>query len=100
MLADPNSEQNTVDEAKNTLNDALNAKKEQDAKDAANKEKQAALDELEKALEAAKAVNKTDYTPNTVTPLDDAVKAGETAKADINKTPEELKQAAKAINDA
>ncbi|MDK8645059.1 YSIRK-type signal peptide-containing protein [Staphylococcus condimenti] len=100
VLADPNSEQNTVDEAKNTLNDALNAKKEQDAKDAANKEKQAALDELEKALEAAKAVNKTDYTPNTVTPLDDAVKAGETAKADINKTPEELKQAAKAINDA
>ncbi|WP_165380194.1 hypothetical protein, partial [Staphylococcus condimenti] len=36
----------------------------------------------------------------TVTPLDDAVKAGGTAKADANKTPEELKQEAKAINDA
>ena len=100
VLADPNSEQNTVDEAKNTLNDALNAKKEQDAKDAANKEKQAALDELEKALEAAKAVNKTDYTPNTVTPLDDALKAGQEIEGDLNATPEQVKKAAESLNKA
>ncbi|QRQ05354.1 FIVAR domain-containing protein [Staphylococcus carnosus] len=100
VLDDSNSEQNTVDAAKNTLNDALAAKKAQDTKDAADKEKQDALDELNKSIEAANAVNKADYTPNTVTPLDNAVKAGETAKADTNKTPEELKQAAKAINDA
>ncbi|UTB80896.1 YSIRK-type signal peptide-containing protein [Staphylococcus carnosus] len=100
VLDDSNSEQNTVDAAKNTLNDALAAKKAQDTKDAADKEKQDALDELNKAIEAANAVNKADYTPNTVTPLDNAVKAGVTAKADTNKTPEELKQAAKAINDA
>ncbi|KKB26466.1 FIVAR domain-containing protein [Staphylococcus carnosus] len=100
VLDDSNSEQNTVDAAKNTLNDALAAKKAQDTKDPADKEKQDALDELNKSIEAANAVNKADYTPNTVTPLDNAVKAGETAKADTNKTPEELKQAAKAINDA
>ncbi|POA01496.1 hypothetical protein CD153_07805, partial [Staphylococcus carnosus] len=88
VLDDSNSEQNTVDAAKNTLNDALAAKKAQDTKDAADKEKQDALDELNKSIEAANAVNKADYTPNTVTPLDNAVKAGETAKADTNKTPE------------
>ncbi|WP_176746775.1 FIVAR domain-containing protein, partial [Staphylococcus sp. HMSC065E08] len=98
VQADPNADQNTVDAAKDALNNVVNVKQEQDAKDA--EAKQDALDELNKALETAKTVNKADYTPNTVTSLDNAVKAGETAKADINKTPLELKQAAKAINDA
>ncbi|MCP6652270.1 hypothetical protein NL518_29670, partial [Klebsiella pneumoniae] len=43
---------------------------------------------------------KDDFKPNTVKPLEDAVKAGETAKADATKTPQELKDAAKAITDA
>ncbi|WP_186824227.1 LPXTG cell wall anchor domain-containing protein, partial [Staphylococcus carnosus] len=108
---DLNATPEQVKQAADVLNEALDAKKAQDAKDADEKAKQdakdvdektkqAALDELNKAIEAAKAVNKADYTPNTVTPLDNAVKAGVTAKADTNKTPEELKQAAKAINDA
>ncbi|WP_180364632.1 hypothetical protein, partial [Staphylococcus sp. HMSC061G12] len=66
----------------------------------AAKEHQDALDELNKAIEDAKAVNKDDFKPNTVKPLEDAVAAGEAAKADATKTPEELKEAAKAITDA
>ncbi|MGO3726229.1 YSIRK-type signal peptide-containing protein [Staphylococcus carnosus] len=97
---DLNATPEQVKKAADVLNEALDAKKAQDAKDTDAKTKQAALDELNKAIEAAKAVTKSDYTPNTVTPLEKAVKAGETAKADTNKTPEELKQAAKAINDA
>ena len=78
-----------VQAATQELNDAVAAKERQDA-----------LDELQKAIDAAKAINKDDYTPNSVTPLDAAVKAGETAKADTAKTPAELKEAAKAIKDA
>ncbi|PNZ98439.1 hypothetical protein CD153_10780, partial [Staphylococcus carnosus] len=97
---DLNATPEQVKKAADVLNEALDAKKAQDAKDTDAKTKQAALDELNKAIEAAKAVTKSDYTPNTVTPLEKAVKAGEIAKEDTNKTPEELKQAAKAINDA
>ncbi|MHD0398250.1 hypothetical protein ACY2DA_10440 [Staphylococcus simulans] len=86
---DLNATPEQVEKATDDLNKALDAKAKQDA-----------LDELNNAIDAAKAVNKDDYKPNTVTPLEEAVKAGETAKADATKTPEELKEAAKAIKDA
>ncbi|MCP6606247.1 hypothetical protein NL500_29070, partial [Klebsiella pneumoniae] len=55
---------------------------------------------LQKALDDAKTVKKDDYKPNTVAPFEAAITAGEAAKADATKTPEELKAAAKAITDA
>ncbi|VYU13513.1 YSIRK-type signal peptide-containing protein [Staphylococcus simulans] len=91
----------------NTVNDNQNATPQevQQATEALNnaiaaKERQDALDELQKALDDAKAVKKDDYKPNTVTPFEAAVQAGEAAKADTSKTPQELKEAAKAIKDA
>ncbi|WP_412519854.1 LPXTG cell wall anchor domain-containing protein [Staphylococcus simulans] len=78
-----------VTNAVKTINDAIAAKVRQDA-----------LDELNKAIDDAKAVNKDDYKPNTVTPFETAVTAGETAKNDATKTVEELKAATKAITDA
>ncbi|WP_412519850.1 lectin-like domain-containing protein [Staphylococcus simulans] len=89
VKADDNATPQQVAEATKALNDAIAAKERQDA-----------LDELQKAIDAANAINKDDYKPNTVKPLEDAVKAGETAKADAAKTPAELKEAAKAITDA
>ncbi|MDK7926675.1 MAG: putative Ig domain-containing protein [Staphylococcus simulans] len=89
VKADDNATLQQVAEATKALNDAIAAKEHQDA-----------LDELNKAIDAANAVNKADYKPNTVKPLEDAVKAGEAAKADATKTPQELKDAAKAITDA
>ncbi|UXR34808.1 putative Ig domain-containing protein [Staphylococcus simulans] len=89
VKADGNATPQEVADATKAINDAIAAKEHQDA-----------LDELNKAIEDAKAVNKDDFKPNTVKPLEDAVAAGETAKADVTKTPEELKEAAKAINDA
>ncbi|WP_057510779.1 lectin-like domain-containing protein [Staphylococcus simulans] len=89
VKADGNATPQEVADATKAINDAIAAKEHQDA-----------LDELNKAIEDAKAVNKDDFKPNTVKPLEDAIKAGETAKADVTKTPEELKEAAKAINDA
>ncbi|PTJ22518.1 FIVAR domain-containing protein [Staphylococcus simulans] len=89
VKADDNATPQQVAEATKVLNDAIAAKEHQDA-----------LDELNKAIDAANAVNKDDYKPNTVKPLEDAVKAGEAAKADATKTPQELKDAAKAITDA
>ncbi|PTJ92711.1 lectin-like domain-containing protein [Staphylococcus simulans] len=84
-----NATPDQVAQATKTLTDALAAKERQDA-----------LDELQKALDAANAVKKDDYKPNTVTPFETAVQAGEAAKADTSKTPEQLKEAAKAIKDA
>ncbi|UXR29784.1 hypothetical protein MUA73_10230 [Staphylococcus simulans] len=89
VKADGNATPQQVADATKAINDAIAAKEHQDA-----------LDELNKAIEDAKAVNKDDFKPNTVKPLEDAVAAGEAAKADATKTPEELKEAAKAINDA
>ncbi|PTJ03030.1 hypothetical protein BU047_04470 [Staphylococcus simulans] len=89
VKADGNATPQEVADATKAINDAIAAKEHQDA-----------LDELNKAIEDAKAVNKDDFKPNTVKPLEDAIKAGETAKTDVTKTPEELKEAAKAINDA
>ncbi|WMM09491.1 putative Ig domain-containing protein [Staphylococcus simulans] len=89
VKADDNATPQQVAEATKALNDAIAAKEHQDA-----------LDELNKAIDAANAVNKDDFKPNTVKPLEDAVKAGEAAKADATKTPQELKDAAKAITDA
>ncbi|WP_180364647.1 FIVAR domain-containing protein, partial [Staphylococcus sp. HMSC061G12] len=80
VKADDNATPQQVAEATKALNDAIAAKEHQDA-----------LDELNKAIDAANAVNKADYKPNTVKPLEDAVKAGEAAKADATKTPQELK---------
>ncbi|WP_176747551.1 FIVAR domain-containing protein, partial [Staphylococcus sp. HMSC056D08] len=87
--ADGNATPQQVADATKAINDAIAAKEHQDA-----------LDELQKAIDAANAVNKDDFKPNTVKPLEDAVAAGEAAKADATKTPEELKEAAKAITDA
>ncbi|MHD0398251.1 putative Ig domain-containing protein [Staphylococcus simulans] len=89
VKANDNATPEQVAETTKALNDAVAAKERQDA-----------LDELQKALDDAAQVNKDQYKPNTVTPLEEAVKAGETTKADATKTPEELKEAAKAIKDA
>ncbi|WP_158694918.1 FIVAR domain-containing protein, partial [Staphylococcus simulans] len=89
VKADGNATPQQVADATKAINDAIAAKEHQDA-----------LDELQKAIDAAKAINKDDFKPNTVKPLEDAVAAGEAAKADATKTPEELKEAAKAITDA
>ncbi|PTK54084.1 hypothetical protein BUZ61_13900, partial [Staphylococcus nepalensis] len=86
---DGNATTEEVANAVKTINDAIAAKERQDA-----------VDELTKAINDAKAVNKDDYKPNTVAPFEAAITAGEAAKADATKTPEELKAAAKAITDA
>ncbi|MCP6565325.1 hypothetical protein NL503_28545, partial [Klebsiella pneumoniae] len=65
-----NATPDQVAQATKTLTDALAAKERQDA-----------LDELQKALDDAKAVKKDNYKPNTVTPFETAVQAGEAAKA-------------------
>ncbi|RIN46885.1 lectin-like domain-containing protein [Staphylococcus simulans] len=86
---DGNATTEEVANAVKTINDAIAAKERQDA-----------VDELTKAINDAKAVNKDDYKPNTVTPFETAVTAGETAKDDATKTVEEIKAATKAITDA
>ncbi|WP_199790698.1 FIVAR domain-containing protein, partial [Staphylococcus simulans] len=89
VKADGNATPQQVAEATKAINDAIAAKERQDA-----------LDELQKALDTAKAINKNDYKPSTVSPFEAAITAGEAAKADATKTPEELKAAAQAIKDA
>ncbi|PTJ33564.1 hypothetical protein BU026_04635 [Staphylococcus simulans] len=89
VKADDNATVEQVEKATKAINDAVAAKERQDA-----------LDELNKAITDAKIVNKDDYKPNTVTPFETAVTAGETAKDDATKTVEELKAATKAITDA
>ncbi|MGV3213739.1 lectin-like domain-containing protein [Staphylococcus simulans] len=89
VKADDNATVEQVENATKAINDAVAAKERQDA-----------LDELNKAINDAKTVNKDDYKPNTVTPFETAVTAGETAKDDATKTVEELKAATKAITDA
>ncbi|MEJ7508633.1 putative Ig domain-containing protein, partial [Staphylococcus simulans] len=89
VKADDNATVEQVEKATKAINDAVAAKERQDA-----------LDELNKAITDAKTVNKDDYKPNTVTPFETAVTAGETAKDDATKTVEELKAATKAITDA
>ncbi|WP_151194851.1 lectin-like domain-containing protein, partial [Staphylococcus piscifermentans] len=86
---DGNATTEEVVDTVKAINDAINAKDHQDA-----------LDELNKVIADAKTVHKEDYKPNTVTPLEDAVKAAETTKADASKSVEELKAAAKTITDA
>ncbi|PTJ26303.1 hypothetical protein BU031_02945 [Staphylococcus simulans] len=86
---DHNVTQEQVANATKAINDAIAAKERQDA-----------LDVLTKAIKEANSVFKDEYKPNTVTPLEEAVKAGETARADATKTVEELKQAAQTITDA
>ncbi|WP_141751892.1 FIVAR domain-containing protein, partial [Staphylococcus sp. HMSC056G08] len=86
---DYNVTQEQVANATKAINDAIDAKERQDA-----------LDVLTKAIKEANSVVKDEYKPNTVTPLEEAVKAGETARADATKTVEELKQAAQTITDA
>ncbi|MGV3143119.1 lectin-like domain-containing protein, partial [Staphylococcus simulans] len=89
VKADDNATVEQVEKATKAINDAVAAKERQDA-----------LDELNKAITDAKTVNKDDYKPNTVTPFETAVTAGETAKDDATKTVEEIKAATKAITDA
>ncbi|MDU0419155.1 hypothetical protein [Staphylococcus simulans] len=89
VKADDNATVEQVEKATKAINDAVAAKERQDA-----------LDELNKAITDATTVNKDDYKPNTVTPFETAVTAGETAKDDATKTVEELKAATKAITDA
>ncbi|UXV43642.1 hypothetical protein MUA12_03540 [Staphylococcus simulans] len=86
---DHNVTQEQVANATKAINDAIAAKERQDV-----------LDVLTKAIKEANSVVKDEYKPNTVTPLEEAVKAGETARADATKTVEELKQAAQTITDA
>ena len=86
---DGNATTEEVADTVKAINNAINAKDYQDA-----------LDELNKVIADAKTVHKEDYKPNTVTPLEDAVKAAETTKADASKSVEELKAAAKTITDA
>ncbi|PTJ20400.1 hypothetical protein BU038_01725 [Staphylococcus simulans] len=86
---DDNATPQQVADATKAINDAVAAKVHQDA-----------LDELQKAIDDAKTVKKDDYKPNTVTPFDAAVTAGETTKDDATKSVEEIKAATKAITDA
>ncbi|MCP6564918.1 hypothetical protein NL503_26380, partial [Klebsiella pneumoniae] len=89
VKADGNATPQEVADATKAINDAIAAKEHQDA-----------LDELNKAIDDANTVKKDDYKPSTVAPFEAAVQAGEAAKADTSKTPQELKEAAKAIKDA
>ncbi|WP_176746745.1 FIVAR domain-containing protein, partial [Staphylococcus sp. HMSC65H10] len=103
VQADPNASQDAVDAAKAALEDAINAKNAQDAKEAkeAADAKQAALDVLKAELEKAKAINKDDYTPNSVKPLTDAETTGQAiVDAPKDKTVEEIKKATQALKDA
>ncbi|WP_158698105.1 lectin-like domain-containing protein, partial [Staphylococcus simulans] len=89
VKADGNATQQQVTDATTALNDAINKKLYQDA-----------LDTLNAAIRDAKAVTKSNYTPQTVAPFEAAITAGETKAADTHATPEQLKAAAKAIKDA
>ncbi|WP_180364643.1 FIVAR domain-containing protein, partial [Staphylococcus sp. HMSC061G12] len=103
VQADPNASQDAVDAAKAALEDAINAKNAQDAKEAkeAADAKQAALDALKAELEKAKAINKDDYTPNSVKPLTDAETTGQAiVDAPDGKTTEEIEAATQALKDA
>ncbi|MCP6711150.1 hypothetical protein NL489_27780, partial [Klebsiella pneumoniae] len=85
------------------LEDAINAKNAQDAKEAkeAADAKQAALDALKAELEKAKAINKDDYTPNSVKPLTDAETTRQAiVDAPDGKTTEEIEAATQALKDA
>ncbi|PTK42327.1 hypothetical protein BUZ61_17665, partial [Staphylococcus nepalensis] len=75
--------------ATKAINDAVAAKERQDA-----------LDEVNKAIKAAEAVNKDSFTPDSVAPFTTALNDGKAKAADTNATPAELKAAAKAITDA
>ncbi|MCP6640127.1 hypothetical protein NL504_26800, partial [Klebsiella pneumoniae] len=57
-------------------------------------------DQLNKALEDAAKVDKTDYTADSVKPFDTAVEAGKTAAGDNTSTVEALNNATKAVKDA
>ncbi|WP_186821793.1 FIVAR domain-containing protein, partial [Staphylococcus sp. HMSC059E03] len=86
-----------VDAAKDELNKAIEAKTTQDKADAVN----AALEALKAELEKAKAINKDDYTPNSVKPLVDAMAV---AQGIVN-NPEsvnvdQIKAATQALKDA
>ncbi|RIO05813.1 hypothetical protein BUZ94_14425, partial [Mammaliicoccus sciuri] len=87
VQADANATQAEVDAAKDELNKAIEAKTTQDKADAVN----AALEALKAELEKAKAINKDDYTPNSVKPLTDAETTGQAiVDAPDGKTTEEI----------
>ncbi|WP_199791775.1 FIVAR domain-containing protein, partial [Staphylococcus simulans] len=97
VQADPNATQAEVDAAKDALNKAVEAKTAQDKADAVN----AALEALKAELEKAKAINKDDYTPNSVKPLVDAMAV---AQGIVNNpesvTVDQIKEATQALKDA
>ncbi|PTK55296.1 hypothetical protein BUZ61_13650, partial [Staphylococcus nepalensis] len=86
---DDNATPQQVADATKAINDAVATKAHQDA-----------LDQLNKALEDAAKVDKTDYTADSVKPFDTAVKAGKTAAGDNTSTVEALNNATKAVQDA
>ncbi|UXR44695.1 YSIRK-type signal peptide-containing protein [Staphylococcus simulans] len=86
---DDNATPQQVADATKAINDAVATKAHQDA-----------LDQLNKALEDAAKVDKTDYTADTVKPFDTAVEAGKTAAGDNTSTVEALNNATKAVQDA
>ncbi|PTK53780.1 hypothetical protein BUZ61_13995, partial [Staphylococcus nepalensis] len=97
VQADANATQTEVDAAKDELNKAIEAKTTQDKADAVN----AALEALKAELEKAKAINKDDYTPNSVKPLVDAMAV---AQGIVNNpesvTVDQIKEATQALKDA
>ncbi|WP_186822041.1 FIVAR domain-containing protein, partial [Staphylococcus sp. HMSC10C03] len=97
VQADANATQAEVDAAKDALNKAIEAKTAQDKADAVN----AALEALKAELEKAKAINKDDYTPNSVEPLVDTMAV---AQGIVNNpesvTVDQIKAATQALKDA
>ena len=55
---------------------------------------------LDEAVTAAEAVNKDDYTEESVTALEEAVAAAKAVQADPDATQKQVNDAAKAVNDA
>uniref|UniRef100_UPI0013C42EDB LPXTG cell wall anchor domain-containing protein n=1 Tax=Staphylococcus sp. EZ-P03 TaxID=2282739 RepID=UPI0013C42EDB len=103
VQADPNASQEAVDAAKAALDDAINAKKVADAKDAADAAalKQAALDALKAELAKVAKLDKNAYTPNSVQPLNTTETAGKAIVAAPDaKTVEEIQAATQALKDA
>ncbi|WP_170168028.1 FIVAR domain-containing protein, partial [Staphylococcus piscifermentans] len=100
--ADANATQTEVDAAKDALNKAIQAKADQDKADQAQANAiNTALEALKAELEKAKAVNKDNYTPNSVKPLTEAANAGQAiVDAPTGKTVEEINQTTQAVKDA
>lgn len=86
VLADPNA---SKDDVKKALEDLVAAQKAL-----------VSLTDLQNALLDASALNRSDYTSDSLKALDDAVAAGKAVLADPDATADQVDAAAKAVRDA